>query len=43
MTVTLRQLKLFGKLFANRGYISRNLFEVLFNDGIQLVTGIKIT
>jgi hypothetical protein len=33
--------ELFGKLYADRGYISSSLFEVLFNDGIHLVTGIK--
>lgn len=33
--------KLFGKLFADRGYISQNLFEMLFVDDIHLVTGIK--
>lgn len=33
--------KLFGKLFGDKGYISSSLFEMLFNDGIHLVTGIK--
>jgi hypothetical protein len=33
--------KLFGKLFADRGYISKKMLELLFNDSIQLVTGIK--
>ena len=33
--------KLFGKLFANRGYISQDLFEKLFIDDIHLVTKIK--
>ena len=32
---------LFGKLFGDKGYISAALFETLFNNGIQLVTGIK--
>lgn len=32
---------IFGKLFADKGYISQKLFECLFNDGIHLVTGIK--
>ena len=32
---------LFGKLYGDKGYISYNLFEMLFNDGIHLVTGIK--
>lgn len=33
--------KLFGKLYADKGYISTNLFEMLFNDGIHIITGIK--
>lgn len=32
---------LFGKLFGDKGYISSSLFEVLFNDGVHLVTGIR--
>ncbi|MDR1120649.1 MAG: IS982 family transposase, partial [Dysgonamonadaceae bacterium] len=32
---------LFGKIFGDKGYISASLFEMLFNDGIHLVTGIK--
>lgn len=31
----------FGKLFADKGYVSQGLFEKLFNDGINLVTGIR--
>lgn len=31
----------FGKLYADKGYISQKLFETLFNDGIHMVTGIK--
>lgn len=31
----------FGKLFADKGYISHGLFERVFNDGIELVTGLK--
>ena len=31
----------FGKLFADKGYISHCLFERLFNDGIEIVTGLK--
>ena len=31
----------FGKLFADKGYISHGLFERLFNDGIEIVTGLK--
>ena len=33
--------KLFGKLFADRGYISQNLFDMLFIDDLHLVTKIK--
>lgn len=33
--------KLFGKLFADRGYISQSLFEELFVDDIHLVTKTK--
>ena len=33
--------KVFGKLFADRGYISKDLFEELFIDGIHLITKIK--
>jgi hypothetical protein len=33
--------KLFGKLFADRGYISQKLSEILFSKGIQLITKIK--
>lgn len=34
--------ELYGRLFADRGYISPRLFEDLFKDGIHLVTGIKV-
>lgn len=33
--------KIAGKLFADKGYISQKLVELLFIDGIQLITGIK--
>ena len=33
--------ELFGKLFADKGYISGGLFEALFCNGIHLVTGIR--
>ena len=33
--------RLFGKLFADRGYISQDLFETLFVDDIHLVTKIR--
>lgn len=32
---------LFGEIFADRGYISQELFENLFVDDIHLVTKIK--
>ena len=33
--------KVFGKLFGDKGYISQNLFEQLFIDGIHLITKIR--
>lgn len=33
--------KIFGKLFGDKGYISQNLFEQLFIDGVHLITKIK--
>lgn len=33
--------KVFGKLFGDKGYLSKSLFEFLFNDGIQLFTKIR--
>ena len=33
--------KIYGKLFAYRGYISPTLFYTLFADGVHLVTGIR--
>jgi hypothetical protein len=32
---------LFGKLFGDKGYISQKLFELLFADGVQLVTRLR--
>jgi len=32
---------LFGKLYADKGYISKDLFARLFDEGIQLVTGLR--
>ena len=32
---------LVGKLFGDKGYISKKLFEALFAKGLQLVTGIR--
>ena len=33
--------KIYGKLFADRGYISQSLFEKLFIDGIHLITKLR--
>lgn len=33
--------KIFGKLIADKGYISKNLFDQLFIDGIHLITKIR--
>ena len=33
--------KIFGKLFGDKGYISQQLVEILFTDGLHLVTGIR--
>lgn len=33
--------KIYGKLFADKGYIGKNLMEMLFIDGVQLITSIK--
>lgn len=32
---------IFGKLFGDKGYISKELVKILFTDGIHLVTGIR--
>ena len=33
--------KLFGKLFADRGYISQALFQQLYDEGLVLITSIR--
>ena len=33
--------KLFGKLYADKGYISKQLTSLLFEQGLHLVTGMK--
>jgi hypothetical protein len=33
--------QLYGKLYGDRGYISKDLFDALWSQGTQLVTGIK--
>jgi len=40
-TITYLTKELFGKIFGDKGYISQSLFEKLWGNGIQLVTGIK--
>ena len=32
---------LYGKVFADRGYVKQELFESLFDQGIQFVLGLK--
>lgn len=34
-------MKLFGKLFGDKGYLSRKIFRLLFSKGIELITKIK--
>lgn len=33
--------RIFGKLYADKGYVSKQLTEILFDQGIHLVTGIR--
>lgn len=33
--------KIFGKLFANKGYIFEKLVQLLFVDGVQIITQVK--
>lgn len=40
-TVTKLSKQLQGKLFGDRGYISKDLFTALWENGVQLVTGIR--
>lgn len=40
-TVTKLAANLHGKLFGDRGYISKDLFAALWDNSVQLVTGIK--
>ena len=32
---------MFGKLFADKRYVLQDLFERLFNDSIEIVSGLK--
>jgi len=34
--------RLYGKLFADKGYISQKLFDYLIEDGIQLIIGLRV-
>lgn len=40
-TVTKLAKRLHGKLFGDRGHISKDLFAALWNQGTQLITGIR--
>ena len=33
--------EIFGKVFGNKGYINKALADLLFVDGIQLITAVK--
>ena len=33
--------KIFGKLFADKGYIGKELTKILFVDGVQLITNMR--
>ncbi len=33
--------RVFGKLYADKGYISQSLFGHLWDDGIHIVTGLR--
>jgi hypothetical protein len=39
--ITLLTKKLFGKLFADKGYLSKALTDMLFGSGIQLITAVR--
>jgi hypothetical protein len=40
-TIKTLSRKLFGKLFGDKGDVSATLLEMLFNNGVHIVTGIK--
>jgi hypothetical protein len=40
-TITKMTEELFGKLFGDKGYISKALSDILFGNGIQLITAVK--
>ncbi len=33
--------KIYGKLYANKGYVGKDLMQLLFADGLHLITHIK--
>lgn len=41
LTVSNLLTRIYGKLFGDKGYISQNLFEKLFIDGIHLITKLR--
>jgi len=41
VALLLLKMRKFGKLFADKEYISQKLFDALFSEGVHLVTGIK--
>ena len=41
ITVPCLSKDLFGKLFADKGYISQDLFTKLFQEDVQLITGLR--
>ena len=40
-SVTKLAQRMVGKLFGDRGYISKDLFSALWNQGVHLITGIR--
>jgi hypothetical protein len=40
-TITQMTKELFGKLFGDKGYVSKALSDLLFGNGIQLITQVK--
>ena len=43
MPVEKMTIAMVGKLFGDKGYIDKALFESLFKRGLQLITGIRKT
>jgi hypothetical protein len=39
--ITLMTMEIFGKLFGDKGYISKTLSDLLFGNGIQLITQVR--